>query len=171
MPGKKFQKVYENKGDKVVENYIYDLKKNDTEGVHIGRVLKMLGNGRIDVVYSIKEKDKMTFEGSRGVIAQAFIPGRFSGKGKGSSFVNVGAFVLISDTGVIGSAALEMIALISAEKFAKIKDIVDIDPRLLTAETDKTALEGGNVSVEDGYEFAAPGEEDKDTPTINIDNI
>ena len=154
MPGKKFQKVYENKGDKVVENYIFDLKKNDTEGVHIGRVLKMLGNGRIEVVYSIKEKDKATFEGSKGMIAQAFIPGRFSGKGKGSSFVNVGSYVLVSDTGVIGSAALEMIALISAEKFAKIKDIVDIDPRLLTEVTDKTALEEGNVSVEDGFEFA-----------------
>ena len=171
MPGKKFQKVYENKGDKVVENYIFDLKKNDTEGVHIGRVLKMLGNGRIDVVYSIKEKDKKTFEGSRGVISQAFIPGRFSGKGKGSSFVNVGAYVLLSETGVVGTAALEMIALISPEKFSKIKDIVDIDPRLLTAETDKTALEGGNVSVEDGYEFAAPGEEDKEPEAINIDNI
>lgn len=177
MPGKKFQKVYENKGDKVVENYIYDLKKKDTEGVHIGRVLKMLGNGRIEVVYSIKEKDKTTFEGSKGMIAQAFIPGRFSGKGKGSSFVNVGSYVLVSDTGVIGAAALEMIALISAEKFAKIKEVTEIDPRLLTAVTDKTALEEGKVSVEDGFEFAAPGGdethtgEQETTDDINIDNI
>ena len=64
MPGKKFQKVYENKGDKVVENYIYDLKKKDTEGVHIGRVLKMLGNGRIEVVYSIKVRLRLRGPGA-----------------------------------------------------------------------------------------------------------
>jgi hypothetical protein len=83
--------------------------------------------------------------------------------------VNVGSYVLVSDTGVIGAAALEMIALISAEKFAKIKEVTEIDPRLLTAVTDKTALEEGKVSVEDGFEFAAPGGEE--TAPINIDNI
>ena len=111
------------------------------------------------------------------MIAQEFIPGRFSGKGNWSSFVNVGSYVLVSDTGVIGAAALEMIALISPEKFAKIKEVTEIDPRLLTAVTDKTALEEGKVSVEDGFEFAAPGGDvthtgkQETTDDINIDNI
>ena len=137
------KKTFVNKSDPIVRNYIEDLRNKDTEHVHIARCLKRLGDGRVEVVYCIGEK---------GIIAQVIIPGRFRGRAKHSSFVDVGSFLLIAETGVTGPTALEMIALISHAQLDMIKSVVEVDKRVLASETDKDAIATGK-NLDDGYEF------------------
>jgi hypothetical protein len=148
------KKTFTNKSDPIVRNYIDDLRKKDTEYVHIARCLKRLGDGRVEVVYCIGEK---------GVVAQVIIPGRFRGRAKHSSFVDVGSFLLIAETGVVGPAALEMIALISDAQIAAINDVAPVDKRVLAKETDKDAIETGKT--ENGFEF------DYSAQPVKIDDI
>jgi hypothetical protein len=152
------KKTFANKSDPIVRNYIEDLRKDDTEHVHLARCLKRLGDGRVEVVYCIGEK---------GVIAQVIIPGRFRGRAKHSSFVDVGSYLLIAETGVTGPASLEMIALISDAQIATINDVAPIDKRVLAKDTDKEAIEIGKTN-DDGYEFVY--KKDKDEP-VKIDDI
>jgi hypothetical protein len=151
------KKTFANKSDPIVRNYIEDLRKDDTEHVHLARCLKRLGDGRVEVVYCIGEK---------GVIAQVIIPGRFRGRAKHSSFVDVGSYLLIAETGVTGPAALEMIALISDAQIATINDVAPIDKRVLAKDTDKEAIETGKTN-DDGFEF----DYKKDDQPVNIDDI
>jgi hypothetical protein len=151
------KKTFVNKSDPIVRNYIDDLRKKDTEHVHLARCLKRLGDGRVEVVYCV---------GERGVIAQVVIPGRFRGRAKHSSFVDVGSFLLIAETGVTGPAALEMIALISDAQIATINDVAPIDKRVLAKDTDKEAIETGKTN-DDGFEF----DYKKDDQPVNIDDI
>jgi hypothetical protein len=156
------KKTFTNKSDPIVRNYIEDLRKDDTDHVHLARCLKRLGDGRVEVVYCIGEK---------GVISQVIIPGRFRGRAKHSSFVDVGSYLLIAETGVSGPAALEMIALISDLQLETINKISPIDKRVLSKENDKEAIEAGKTN-EDGFEFdrSAPVVDEKDQP-VNIDDI
>uniref|UniRef100_A0A6C0F2M7 S1-like domain-containing protein n=1 Tax=viral metagenome TaxID=1070528 RepID=A0A6C0F2M7_9ZZZZ len=156
------KKTFTNKSDPIVRNYIEDLRKDDTDHVHLARCLKRLGDGRVEVVYCIGEK---------GVIAQVIIPGRFRGRAKHSSFVDVGSYLLIGETGVSGPASLEMIALISDLQLETINKISPIDKRVLSKENDKEAIEAGKTN-EDGFEFdrSAPVVEEKNQP-VNIDDI
>lgn len=156
------KKTFTNKSDPIVRNYIEDLRKNDTAYVHIARCLKRLGDGRVEVVYCVGEK---------GNIAQVIIPGRFRGRAKHSSFVDVGSYLLIAETGVSGPASLEMIALISDIQLETINKIAAIDKRVLSKENDKETLEAGKTN-DDGYVFdrSAPVVEDKDQSLV-IDDI
>lgn len=148
-----------NKSDPVIRNYIEDLRAKDTEHVHLARVLKYNGDGRVEVVYCVGEK---------GNIAQVIIPGRFRGRAKHSSFVNVGSYLLIGETGLSGSTALEMIAMVTDEQLAKIREVAEIDKRLLSKETDKEAVIAGKVEGEDAYEFERGPDENQ---SVNIDDI
>jgi hypothetical protein len=152
------KKTFANKSDPVIRDYIEDLRAKDTEHVHIARVLKFNGDGRVEVVYCIGEK---------GIIAQVIIPGRFRGKAKYSSLVDVGTFLLIGETGVSGPASLEMIALISDEQMDKIKSVVDVDKRILAKEADKETIVANKVAVDDIDIFDRSGT----THSVNIDDI
>jgi len=152
------KKTFANKSDPVIRDYIEDLRAKDTEHVHIARVLKFNGDGRVEVVYCIGEK---------GIIAQVIIPGRFRGKAKYSSLVDVGSFLLIGETGVSGPASLEMIALISDEQMDKIKSVVDVDKRILAKEADKETIVANKVAVDDVDIFDRSGT----THSVNIDDI
>ena len=152
------KKTFANKSDPVVRDYIDDLRAKDTEHVHIARVLKFNGDGRVEVVYCIGEK---------GIIAQVIIPGRFRGKAKYSSMVDVGSFLLIGETGVSGPASLEMIARISDEQMDKIKNIVDVDKRILAKEADKETIIANKVAVDDVDIFDRSGT----THSVDIDDI
>jgi hypothetical protein len=155
------KKTFTNKSDPIVRNYIEDLRKNDTEYVHIARCLKRLGDGRVEVVYCVGEK---------GNIAQVIIPGRFRGRAKHSSFVDVNSYLLIAETGVSGPASLEMIALISASDLDKIKAVTEIDKRVLAVETDRDVINAGKT-VEDGFEFERSTTENKTDQPLVIDDI
>jgi len=152
------KKTFANKSDPVIRDYIEDLRAKDTEHVHIARVLKFNGDGRVEVVYCI---------GDKGIIAQVIIPGRFRGKAKYSSMVDVGSFLLIGETGVTGPASLEMIALISDEQMDKIKNVVDVDKSILAKEADKDIILANKVAVDDVDFFDRSGT----THSVDIDDI
>lgn len=155
------KKTFANKSDPVIRNYIEDLRAKDTEHVHLARVLKFNGDGRVEIVYCI---------GDKGVIAQAIIPGRFRGKAKYSSMVDVGSFLLVGETGVTGSTSLEMIALVSDDNMAKIREVVDVDKRILAKEADKETIVANKVTaaaVDDIDIFDRSGT----TQSVDIDDI
>ena len=107
----------------------------------------MLGNARIQVVYS-PHKDKV-------IVTQAKIPGRFTGRAKRDMMVSPGTFVLISDTGVVGSLALEMAAIVTREDLLKIQDLTTLHPNVVSLVTDADDLATRVVAVDDdgGFDF------------------
>jgi hypothetical protein len=156
------KKTFANKSSPVVRDYINDIvNKENLDGVHIARVLKKLGDGRVEVVYCV---------GERGVISQVIIPGRFRGRAKHSSFVDMNSFLLISETGVSGPASLEMIALIDETELEKIKAVVNIDKRVLSVETDRDAVAAGKTN-DIGYEFDRTAQVDEVQKELVIDDI
>lgn len=152
------------KSDGLVADYIHDLKtlKKDemADEVYVARVIKMLGNARIQVVYS-PHKDKV-------IVAQAKIPGRFTGRAKRDMMVSPGTFVLISDTGVVGSLALEMAAIVSREELLKIQDLTVLHPNVVSLVTDSDELATRVVAAGDdaGYDFLP-----SNTDEIDVNNI
>jgi len=149
------------KSDDMVSNYIYDLKhkiKGDepADEIYVARVIKTLGNARIEVVYS--HDDKV-------FVGQAKIPGRFTGRARKSMMVSPGIFILVAKTGVIGALALEMVAIVSREELSKIQELVPIHTNVTSAVTDTSDLQTRTTAKEDGFEFE--GREDE----VDVDNI
>ena len=82
------------KNRKFVQNFLDDLRKDGTVAdVHIARILRKMGNGRMEVFYV--DRTKKT---ERGTVTQAKIPGKFSGRGKHSVWMDVGTFVAVADS-------------------------------------------------------------------------
>jgi hypothetical protein len=149
------------KSDGVVSDYIYDLKQLKTgevidDEIYVARVIKTLGNARIEVVYSHDEKV---------FVGQAKIPGRFTGRAKKTMMVSPGAFILVAKTGVIGALALEMMAIVSREELAKIEELVPVHSNVTSAVTDTADLQTRTTAKDDGFVFE--GHEDE----VDIDNI
>lgn len=148
------------KSDGIVSDYIYDLKSKKKGGepdeeVYVARVIKTLGNARIEVVYSHDEKV---------FVAQAKIPGRFTGRAKKTMMVSPGTFILVSKTGVTGALALEMVAIVSREEVAKIQDLTFVHANVVSLVTDSGELQTRTTAKEDGYVFE--GQEE-----VDIDNV
>jgi len=106
------------------------------DGVHIGRVTKKLGNGRVEVFYVAMEKEK-TFDKDGEEVEkevphayqkQAVIKGSFRGRGKHSVWVEVGGIVILSDTGV---GILEIAGILTQEQLNAIAKTSFVDERLL----------------------------------------
>jgi hypothetical protein len=152
------------KSDNVVSDYIYDLKKNEMDDeVYVARVIKTLGNARIEIVYSHRIKDKTDLKVD---VVQAKIPGRFTGRAKKTMFITPGTFILVANTGVIGALAFEMVAIISREELAKIQELVPIHSNVTSVVTDVDELQTRTTAVQEGgFEFE--GREDE----IDIDNV
>jgi len=145
------------KSDGVVSDYIYDLKKNEMDDeIYVARVIKNMGNARIEVVYSHDEKV---------FIGQAKIPGRFTGRAKRSMMVSPGTFILVAKTGVIGALALEMVAIVSREEIAKINELNPIHANVTSVVTDTSELQTRTTAKDDGFEFE--GHENE----VDIDNV
>ena len=148
------------KSDNLVSNYIYDLKelKKDEElddEVYVARVIKTLGNARIEVVYS---------RGEKVFVEQAKIPGRFTGRARKTMLVIPGVFILVAKTGVVGALALEMVAIVSSKDLSEIKELTFIHPNITSLVTDETDLTT-RTTADGGFEFE--GREDE----INIDDV
>lgn len=148
------------KSDGVVSDYIYDLKqlrkdeKLDDE-IYVARVIKTLGNARIEIVYSHDEKV---------FVAQAKIPGRFTGRAKKSMMVSPGTFILVAKTGVVGPLSLEMAAIVSREELAKIQELIPVHANVTSVVTDTSDLQTRTTAKEDGFVFEGQDE-------VDIDNV
>jgi hypothetical protein len=92
------------KNRQLLEAYIDDIsKEGHCEDVYVSRVTKKLGDGRVDVTY---------FIGDRAYNVQSCIKGSLRGRGKSQAFVDVGSIVLVASTGLVGSMAYEIIAVL-----------------------------------------------------------
>lgn len=145
-----------NKNKNFVQAYLDDLKSGDMPvDVHLARVLKKLGDGRVEVFY-IGANNKPT-------LSHAVIRGSFRGKGKHAVWIDPGSIVLAADSGIPGSASLEIMAVLNQGDVDSIRKYTNIDSRILAVDnTDGARLvEGGGA--EDGIMF-----EDEE---VNIDAI
>jgi len=152
------------KNKRFIQDIIDDIR---TEGkisdVHIARVIKGMGNGRMEVFYVTKVGTE-----SRGHTGQAIIRGSFRGKGKRSVWIENGSIVAVADIGLAGSAALEIMAVFDGDQIRDLRKEMEIDPRIFAidnVDTDQLVL--GKVA-EEGFDF---GVEDEDMNNEEIDAI
>ena len=157
------------KNRRFVQNFMDDLRtEGGVDNVHIARVIRRLGDGRMEVFFTEKVKGN----DSKGRVAQAVIRGSFRGRGKHSVWIDVGSFVAIAETGVAGPSALEIVAVMSADQLRDIGREIAIDPRVLAIDaTDAAQLVSSKMtSVHDtGYDFDTIEEDDDED--IDVDAI
>jgi hypothetical protein len=143
-----------------------DLSRGrNVDGVHIGRVMRKLGNGRVDVFYVAMELEK-TFDSDgneiekmvpRGHEGQAIIKGSFRGRGKHSVWIEVGGIVVINDTGL---GIMEIVGILTQDQLVDISKTSFVDERIL-----KPMTKEGAESSADAIEFT------NDISDDDIDNI
>jgi hypothetical protein len=162
MPG---QKNAGNKGRKresgvavrhrrLITDLMDDLRREGSvDDLHIGRVTRKFGNGRVEVFYVSMETEK-TFdemgnevekEVPRSYEKQAVIKGSFRGRGKHSVWVEVGGIVLVSDTGV---GILEIAGILTQDQLNAIAKTSFVDERIL-----KPVAVAGEDTAADAIEF------------------
>lgn len=156
------------KNRRFIQDFLDDLRKEgNVEDVYIGRVIRRMGNGRMEVFYTEKVKNE-----NKGRVTQAKIPGRFSGKGKHSVWIDVGTFVAIANTGVNGSAEFEIVAVFSPEQMRELNREFDLDSRITNVDNTDAAMLLANKGVKSddiGFDFATIDETPEDE--LDIDNI
>lgn len=156
------------KNRKFVQNFLDDLRvEGGVADVHIGRILRKMGDGRMEVFYV--DNTKKT---ERGSVAQAKIPGKFSGRGKHSVWMDIGTFVAIASNGLGGGVGYEIAAVFTPDQMREISKEFNVDPRVLAVDiTDGAKLTTKSVqnTATAGYEFDVIGEEDEED--IDIDDI
>ena len=144
----------------LVDAYLEDVRDGtSTKGVYVGRVLKRMGSGRMQVFYMGDENGKLV--GKEQIIVMR---GGLRGKAKRTVWVDVDSVVLIADTG-LGGTTHEIVAVFSETHVALYKKFFpDADPRLF--------LKGGSGSAEKGeediFDHSSSSEEDEN---VDVDGI
>ena len=141
------------KGDALLEDLAAEV---NTEGVIIGRVIRRLGCGRMEVFYI----DQKPNEPKRDMLINAPLRGGLRGKGKKSVWVDVDSLVMCAETGLSGKTH-EILSVLTPEQVAYYRRLCpDADPRLF--------LKGGSESTdkkEDQIEFDDADED------VDVDDI
>jgi hypothetical protein len=148
----------------MVEDFIDDLRtEGKVEGVHVGRVLRRCGDGRMEVFY---------VDGLKPMTVNSPIKGSLSGRGKSQAFIEVGSIVLVASTGLSGSISHEIIAVMTGEQVDMIRKEVELDMRILARETDSAALIQNKLE-EEGFEFdySESAAAQAEVPDVDIDTI
>ena len=143
----------------LIDSYISDIKADgQCEGVHVARILRKLGDGRMEVFYV---KNKI------GTNVIAPIKGSLRGRGKSQAHIDIGSIVLISETGLGGSHAFEIMAVVPETHLDKLQKDCDLDSRIFAKDvTDAEELKKG-LSKDAGFEFDYSNEMNDE----EIDNI
>lgn len=159
-----------------VDDLLDDYRKGeDTKGVYVGRVLRRMGNGRMEVLYFQTVIDKDDEESlaldvaptkkvpkTRTEMVQRIMPmcGGLRGKAKKTVWVDIDSLVMIAETGLSGTTH-EIIAVFSPEHVARYRKLFpDADERLF--------LKNGNTEDADadgGVTFEAGDDE------VDVDDI
>lgn len=146
------------KNKRFVTNVLDDLRaEGKVDGIHIARVTKKLGNGRVEVFY-VKKNSKT--DDTTTVTTTALIPGRFRGKGKHSVWIEVGSPVAISDTGI---GIIEVVAVLTKDNLKDIAKEMFVDARVLNYESAEPQQKDGGFEFEEESET----EEEKEEPSGN----
>jgi len=134
------------KNKRLFSNLLSDIYDDeDTEGVHIGRVIRKLGEGRMEVMFIANERLETV---------RAPMKGSIRGRGKKDAWVDVGSFVILNETGLTGSMSHEIVMPLNPQQIAQLRKEGIIDERLV----EKISTESG---AGDGIEFDAPSAEEK----------
>jgi hypothetical protein len=149
----------------LVEAFIDDIAKEDEcDGVHVARILRRLGDGRMEALYI----DPSTGAGKTVI---GLIKGSLRGRGARQAPIGVNSLVLMQETGLSG-AAYEIIGVFDSVHLGQLKKVRELDARLTATEiTDSETLKN-KVVDETGFEWdygagaAAGGDED-----IDVDGI
>jgi len=142
--------------DALLDDYMNDDK---TDGVHVARVLKRMGCGRMEVFYVDDSKQPIQ-------VIQKIIPmrGGLRGKGKKSVWVDIDSLVMIAETGLAG-ATHEIVAVFSEIQTARFKKVKPTaDPRLFLRSGSTDA-----ATTDEGFVFEH--EEEKKEEDVDIDCI
>lgn len=140
--------------------------EGNVNNIYVARVTRTMGNGRVEVYYI--SKDSETSE-VRGNLDQAIIRGSFRGRSRRDVWIDVGTIVAIADSGLKGSATLEIVAVFNAEQIRELRKDSGVDPRTFIAERVETGRIEATLPPEDGFEFdAGPAEDEKE---VNVDSI
>lgn len=140
------------KNKKIFDDLIDDIRKGeDLDGVYIGRVVRKLGDGRMEVIY---------FQEGRMETVKAILKGSLRGRGKRDAFIDLNSIVLLIHLGVDSGTTYEIINVFTAEQIHVLKKEVVLDERLFV---------NTNERKEDAYEFERTEDDEEDE--IDIDTI
>jgi hypothetical protein len=150
------------KNRKFIQSFLDDTRnEGSVEDVYISRIMRKMGNGRVEVFFVDKK--------NRPMIVQAIIRGSFRGKGKRSVWIEDNAIVMVADSGIGGSAEYEIVAVLTPENIRDLRKETTIDPRVLAVDVVDSAvlMSDKPMNSDGGFEFEAPEEEEE----INVDDI
>ena len=160
-----------------IDDLLDDYRKGEiVDDVFVGRVLRRMGCGRMEVFYiktvtDTHDEEALALDVAptkkapkiRKVDVQQIIPmrGGLRGKGKKSVWVDVDSLVMIAETGLSG-ATHEIVAVFTDQQVERYKKMMeDADPRLF--------LKGGSERMEkgDAIEF----DRTDDNADVDVDAI
>lgn len=143
------------KNRRFIQNFVDDIRKDGSvSDIYICRVLKKMGNGRVEIFYVDEDKKPK--------IVQSIIRGSFRGKGKHAVWIETGSVVVVSHSDLSGSAEYEIMAVLTTEQLHEIRKEMEIDPRIFAIEnTDATQLLTGNTD-EGGFVFDTTVEKEEE---------
>ena len=150
------------KNNKFIQSFMDDIRKEGIiTDVYIARIIKKMGNGRVQAFFVDNTSKPRTVQG--------VIRGSFRGKGKRSVWIEDNSIVVIADSGIGGSAEYEIMAVLSPDQVHELKKVKELDPRILAMDvTDSEQLMSGKpLNSDGGFEFDTLAEEDE----VDIDDI
>ena len=148
-----------------IDDLLDDYKnKQNTDGVYVGRVLRRMGSGRMEVLYMVKKKAD-ALEKEREEAVQQIMPmrGGLRGKAKKTVWVDIDSLVMIAETGLAGTTH-EIIAVFSPDQVAKYRALFpNADERLFMKNglTEDEGAKGGGIVFE----------EEEEDGELDVDNI
>lgn len=140
------------------------------ENIYVGRVARKLGNGRVEVSYSVQKREEIV--DNDGTVledkikciiqqGQVKIPGKFRGRSKRSVWIEVNSIVIIEDSGL---GIMEIKALLTRDQLKDLSAEMNIHPQVLADQL------GGADQEELGIEFETE-ESTKHLSSKEIDDI
>lgn len=152
-------KARNNRG--IVDDLLDDYRDGvNTDGVYVGRIMRRMGTGRMEVFYTMMEINDE--EGKHKVEKTQIMPmrGGLRGKGKKDVWIDPGCIVVIAETGLSGMTH-EIVAVFSPAQISRLRRVKpDLDSRLF-------AQDGVTAEEDDGGIIIAEDEEED----INVEDI
>ncbi len=154
--GSKKEAAVTSKNNRFVQALLEDARKDgNVQDIYIARILKKMGNGRMEAFYIDSDGRPQT--------RQTLIRGSFRGKGKRGVWIDIGSVVVMADSGIPGSAEFEIMAVLSNDQIRDLRKEMDIDPRILAIDnTDVDALKKNASSGDFIFEDDAPKDDIED---------
>ena len=160
-----------------IDDLLDDYRKGEkVEDVYVGRVVRRMGCGRMEVFYikqvadKLEDEESLAFEAPvkkapkiRNVDVQQIIPmrGGLRGKAKKTVWVDIDSLVMIAETGLSGTTH-EIVAVFSPEQVARYR-------KLFPQADERLFLKGGaeaTAGEQDAIIFDASAEDEVDVDDI-----